>query len=74
MVTRFTHGDEPVAKLKPHSLEGNRPASKALSRRSHGNVAANRDHLGHWQARASAHSNEHSNPPPYIVDGPTRNR
>jgi hypothetical protein len=76
MVTRFTHDDEPVAKLKAHSLEGNRPASEALSRRSDGNIAARRGGLSHYQHRASHHSAQHDErgASSYITRGPTKHR
>jgi len=72
MVTRFTRGDEPVAKLKAHSLKGNRPASEALSRRSDGNIATRPGGLEHWQARASEHSRHHDarDDRHYITRGP----
>jgi hypothetical protein len=76
MVTRFTHGNEPVAKLKTHSLEGNRPASEALSRRSDGNIATRRGGLSHYQHRASHHSaqRDERDASSYITRRPTKQR
>jgi len=51
-----THQDSSLAKLPDHDLNGNRPASELLSRKSHGNIASGPRGKDRWEYYASSRS------------------